>query len=324
MRKAYSRIFQPYNKNRETGDEDGTTEDSQKRESETILPQPSVFGEMPTYFHVGANAKECLLRGYKIGAWQIQCRSEVDGLTLSTYGEAYPKASDIFGGLEAYKEVGNGHVAIAWLTDKQILANVGLKNHFSGGLCYSNLKCSGSPEDSSDFKCQLKTGIERNPIKLEVILPLHNQSFIKGYALVVPTEKWILGYRMVYNLDEKAFDKHALCVGFNNGSTEFGLKLENLKDLRGSIFQRMGDSWAFAFKMNSYGSEGQAKFAFGGQYEFDNGSILKAKMRDDANVGVVYQTSLGENIGVQYHFGFEGKSPLDGEHKIGASWSFNC
>lgn len=147
MQKAYSRIFQPYNKNRETGDEDGTTEDSHKRESETILPQPSVLGEMLTYFHVGANAKECLLRGYKIGAWQIQCRSEVDGLTLSTYGEAYPKASDIFGGLEAYKEVGNGHVAIAWQTDKQILANVGLKNHFSGGLCYSNLKCSGSLED---------------------------------------------------------------------------------------------------------------------------------------------------------------------------------
>lgn len=143
----FSHIFQPYNKNRETGDDDATTEDSQKRESETILPQPPVDGEMPTYFHVGSCAKECLLRGYKIGAWQIQCRTQVDGLMLSTYGEAYPKSSDIFGGLEAYKEIGNWHVAVGWLTDKKILACVGLKNNFPGGLCYSNLKCAGSTED---------------------------------------------------------------------------------------------------------------------------------------------------------------------------------
>ncbi|KAH8244206.1 hypothetical protein KR026_002326 [Drosophila bipectinata] len=321
MQKTYSRIFEPYNKKR---DNDVTSEESEKRESETILPQPPVFGEMPTYFHVGGYAKECLLRGYEIGAWKIQCRSEFNDLTLSTYGEGYPKLSDIFGGFEAYKKLGNWHVAVGWLTDKHILAHVGLKNKWLGGLCYSNFKCSGSIEDSSDFKCQLKTGIENNPFKLELILPLHKQSFIKGYALMVPNEKWILGYRTVYNCDEKAFDKHAICVGFNNGNSEFCIKLENLKDLRVSIFQRMGDSWAFALKMSSYGNEGQSKFAFGGQYEFDDGSMLKAKICEDANMGVVYQTSVGKNIGVQYHFGFEGKSPLDGEHKIGASWSFNC
>lgn len=90
---------------------------------------------------------------------------------------------------------------------------------------YKVITVSGNVIRSSDCKCQLKAGIDRNPIKLELILPIHNQSFIKGYALVVPIEKWILGYRTVYNLDEKAFDKHALCVGFNNGSTEICLKL---------------------------------------------------------------------------------------------------
>lgn len=102
------------------------------------------------------------------------------------------------------------------------------------------------------------------------------------------------------------------------------LSRENFKDLRGSIFQRMGEGWAFAVKTNLYGDDGTVKFAIGGQYDLQNGTLIKARIREDANVGIVYQTKLSENVEVQYHMGFEGKDPIKGQHKIGVAWSFNC
>ncbi|KAH8328160.1 hypothetical protein KR067_004886, partial [Drosophila pandora] len=295
-------------------------------EEEEIMPPPLEEGQMYSYFHVGSMAKECLIKGYRLGVWELESTTKTKhDIVLASFGEGNPTLTPASGGIELYKEWPLFHAVCTWLTANAYLVDVGARADLFGGNAYATLKTTISPqEEESKFTAKIKVGLDRSPGKIELIIPVYKEPLLMGYAVLAPTENSVLGYRAVYNFDEKQFAMHAFCLGYHNETTEVGLKYENLKDLRGSIFQRMGDSWAFAFKMNSYGSEGQAKFAFGGQYEFDNGSILKAKMRDDANVGVVYQTSLGENIGVQYHFGFEGKSPLDGDHKIGASWSFNC
>lgn len=46
-----------------------------------------------------------------------------------------------------------------------------------------------------------------------------------GYFLVSPFKNWLAGYRAVFNLVDKGFDKHALSLGYYNGITEVGLKL---------------------------------------------------------------------------------------------------
>lgn len=75
------------------------------------------------------------------------------------------------------------------------------------------------------FQTKLKCGLERDPVKVELVVPLYNEPLFLGYVLVAPVENWVLGYRTEYNFDEKGFDKHALCLGYNNGRTEVGLKL---------------------------------------------------------------------------------------------------
>lgn len=71
----------------------------------------------------------------------------------------------------------------------------------------------------------IKCGLEVNPIKLELIVPIHKEPLFQAYAVFAPIENWLLGYRTVYSLEEKGFDMHALCLGFSNGNTELGLKL---------------------------------------------------------------------------------------------------
>ncbi|XP_052851104.1 voltage-dependent anion-selective channel [Drosophila gunungcola] len=290
-----------------------------------IIPSPPAEGEMPSYFHVGALAKECLINGFKLGAWQLQCTTRTNkDCYLSSFGEGYPTVDSVFGGLEAFKEIGNCSVSLSWFTNNEFLSEIGVRAMNLGSQWYALLKSTMGTKDEVTFKTKLKCGFERDPVKVELVVPLYKEPLCMGYILVSPIENWLLGYRTVYNLDDQGFDKHALCLAYNDGITEVGLKLENFGDLRGSIFRRFGEGWAFAIKSNLYGSENVKQFAIGVQYALQNGTLLKAKLREDSRIGFVYQSKIGENIDVKYHAAFDGVDPIDGNHRIGVSWNFHC
>lgn len=117
-------------------------EEAPKKENQTeIIPPPAVEGEMATYFHVGLMAKMCLIHGYKNGIWKLQTTSKTESdFYLSTFGEGYPGITSVYGGMEAYKEVGNYHSSFSWLTDREFLSDLGAHGEGLGGLWHSVLK----------------------------------------------------------------------------------------------------------------------------------------------------------------------------------------
>lgn len=76
-----------------------------------------------------------------------------------------------------------------------------------------------------EFQTKIKCGFERNPVKMELVVPIYKEPLFMGYILLAPVENWLLGYRLVYNLEEKGFDMHAMCLGYYSDRTEVGLKL---------------------------------------------------------------------------------------------------
>ncbi|XP_037708365.1 voltage-dependent anion-selective channel [Drosophila subpulchrella] len=311
-------------KEEEPANQEESAEPSKKDEME-IMPNPPEEGEMPSYFHVGALAKDLLITGFKIGAWKVECNTRTDNdYYLSTFGEGYPTMDSVFGGIEVFKEIDNYNMSLGWFTNKEIVSEIGVHGINFESRWYALLKSTIGTKDGVTFKTKLKCGFERNPVKVELVVPVYKEPLFLGYVVVTPVENWLLGYRAAYNLDDKGFDKHAFCLGYNNGRTEVGLKLENFEDLRGSIFQRIGERWAFAIKSNLYSSENVKQFAFGIEYDFQNGTLVKAKVREDSRTGFVYQTKMGENIDVMYHLAFDGVDPVGGAHRIGVSWDFHC
>ncbi|XP_030384073.1 voltage-dependent anion-selective channel-like [Scaptodrosophila lebanonensis] len=302
--------------------EEGGETQSVEEEEEILLPPP-VEDEMPTFFHIGSCAKDCLITGYKIGVWHADTSSESKGLILKTYGDAKPDKKSISGGLELRKIFEGLELAQGWNTDQRVSTEITWRKPMGPSRLLASILAKYNLEGETGLAATLKLGYDQRPYKFEVIVPVIQEPKLMGYFLAVPAQKWTLGYRTVYDMENKGFDKHALCVGYNNGSTELGLKFENFEDWRGSIFQRMGERWAFALKANCYKND-STKFAFGGQYQLNEDTLLKAKVRDDGLMGLIYQSKVSDSIKVTYHLGFEGKHPLDGEHKIGVSWSLNC
>ncbi|KAH8255150.1 hypothetical protein KR038_010985, partial [Drosophila bunnanda] len=286
-----------------------------------VIPTPLAENENPTYFHVGRCAKECLLQGFKLGVWQLICSTLTkNGYLLSTFGEAYPDARDVFGGVEVFKELGNFTLSQSWLTPREFLTELTLHVDSS----YGSIQTSVFTKDPITFQSKLKLGFDLSPIKVELVVPIYKEPLAMGYILATPVENCLVGYRTVYNLDEKAFDMHAFCLGYYNGKTEVGLKLENFKNLRGSIFQRINEHWAFAVKANLYSRENVKQVSVGGQYDFGDGTLVKVRLREDTRIGVVYQAEISKSLNVMYHLGFDLADPKGGAHKIGASLEFSC
>jgi len=103
----------------------------------------------------------------------------------------------------------------------------------------------------------------------------------------------------------------------------FFLGRENFKDVRGSVFQRVGEKWGVALKANLFGKDMQ-KFTVGGQYQIHERALIKARISDDLFAGLVYQIKLTDNVEGNYYFGFDANSPFKGDHKIGISWRFRA
>ncbi|KAH8283150.1 hypothetical protein KR054_012456, partial [Drosophila jambulina] len=287
-----------------------------------IMPGPLGEGELPSYFHVGLCAKECLLQGFKLGVWQLICNTTTTkDYTLSTFGEAYPNIRDIFGGVELYKEIGRFNFSQSWLTSREFVTELGCRV----GTGYGTLVGTIGTKDEFSFKSKLKCGVELlNMIKAELVVPIYREPRFMGYITATPVQNCIVGYRTVYSLEEKGFEMHAFCLGYYNGRTEVGLKLENFQNLRGSFFQRIGEHWAVALKANLYSSENVKQLSVGGQYDFLNGTLVKVRVRDDSRIGFVYQAKVGENLDAMYHLGFDLSDPKGGTHRIGASLEFHC
>ncbi|ALC38689.1 CG17139, partial [Drosophila busckii] len=333
----FSRFGSVFRKRRREGAEDDTDDTDESGESENqgnesgepayteeeeVMPPPLLEGEMPTFFHIGILAKECLIHGYKIGAWHLSTLSKTNkDIDLSSFARAKPDCDTILGGIGTRYKLGPLFLTHDWQTDNIVGTKVGILNKAAGGQILALLRGSYGIDNDDGFKLEGRFGFERSPLKTEIIAPIYNLPKLMGYVLAQPLDNWVLAYRAVYDVDNMGFDKHAVCVGYTNGDTEVGLKYENFQDLRGSLFQRLGEKWAVALKANLYG-EGEKKFAVGGQYRINDTALVKAKIRQDCHFGLVYQIKLAMSTEILYHFGFNAKDPINGPHKLGVSWNF--
>ncbi|KAH8374229.1 hypothetical protein KR200_004681, partial [Drosophila serrata] len=290
-----------------------------------ILPPPVLEGEMPTYFHVGVLAKLSLLDGYNNGVWRLQTTTRTENdLYLSGFGGGYPLITNACGGMEVLQEMGPYHASLCWLTDQEFLSDVGVQGVAFGGQWISVCKLgAANMADEWQFTGKLKCGFDLNPVKVELEIPIYRQPLFKGYLMLAPAKHFLLGYRTVFDLGVRKFGMHAFCMGFDYQTTEVALKLENFNQLRGSIFQRLGENWAFALKTDLYGNVGQKNFHIGCQYEWEPGSLIKAKITGDARLGFIYQRKLSKGIEVLFNCCFDGKDPLNGDIRLGAAWYFN-
>lgn len=117
-------------------------------EEEEIMPPPLEEGQVYSYFHVGSMAKECLVKGYRLGVWELESTTKTKhDIVLASFGEGNPKLTPASGGIELYKEWPLFHAVCTWLTANAYLVDVGARANLLGGNAYATLKTTISPQE---------------------------------------------------------------------------------------------------------------------------------------------------------------------------------
>ncbi|XP_017857142.1 PREDICTED: voltage-dependent anion-selective channel-like [Drosophila arizonae] len=287
-----------------------------------IIPPVPLKGEVPTFFHIGRWAKECLITGYRIGVWHIDCTTRVkEELSMYSFGSAKPDFETITGGVGFKEKLGLLTMSQAWLTH-EFFSSIGLQKRTDSIGGEAILRALYNRAETA-YKIDLLCGVERSPVRIKVIAPIVHVTKIMGYALWQPAENFMLAYRTAFDFEEKSFEKHAFGVGYNNRSTELALKFEDFQDLRGSIFQRLSDQWAIAVKASLSQWE-NVEYSIGCQCMVKDSALIKAKITSQGYLAFVYQQSFTDSVRIMYHFGLSLDDPIKSNHKFGISWSINC
>ncbi|KAH8244377.1 hypothetical protein KR026_007972 [Drosophila bipectinata] len=189
-------------KSHPAGDED---QGASKKEPEAgKMPPPPFDGEMATFFHVGGWAKELLTYGFQLDAWQMQCCSKSrEKLYISSFGEGYPTAKSVFGGVQGIHKSRNFHISYGWLSSQDFLNEIGFQGRGLGGSWYATIKSVVGNKNEMLLSSKILGGFEKSRLKTELMVPIYKDPLCIGYFLVSPIQNWVLGYRGVYNFDEK-------------------------------------------------------------------------------------------------------------------------
>ncbi|KAH8419361.1 hypothetical protein KR222_007007, partial [Zaprionus bogoriensis] len=305
------------NKKKEDAEDDDDENNEQKSKSDG-LPARQLEDGMPTFSWIGGLAKECLLSGYDIGDWHIDCTSIISKrLRFYSFGDC---KETVTGGIMASENVGIFNLSQAWQTNGWF-GTIGANAPTRFGLLTTLVKAGLVTGEEGGVDLEVNAGIENFPFKTEAVIPIMKpEPRLMAYVLYCPADYYLLGYRVEFDFEEKALDTHVLGLGYNDRNTELGCKLENFRNVRGSIFQRFGPLWAAALKVKILG-EDRGEFAVGAQHQISDTSLIKTRVCTDGQLGIVFQQWVTPNILTKYHFSLKLDSPFRGEYRLGISLS---
>ncbi|XP_017859680.1 PREDICTED: uncharacterized protein LOC108611501 [Drosophila arizonae] len=321
---------QPPESKSETRSEHSTSGPTQSDpDMETELGPYYLDGDMPSYNFIGKLARQCLVNGYKLGTWRFDCTSELgENAKLYSFGAGKPNSKSVVGGFEFGERLGMFHLSQAFRTDG-LFGTLGMRSEIFGGLGLSMLRAIyNHDEENKDDRLTLEVqaALEFDPFKIELIAPLINGSMVSGYTYYEhPSEIFICSVGAVVDVPKLEVNWHELGVGIRSEQdyTEIGLKLENFKNIKGSIFQRISENIVLAV-MARMTEWKDLKVTIGGQYEIDDEKIIKARICSTGYMGIVYQVDLNESIQFMTHVGFNVKHLVDGTHTFGVACNLSC
>lgn len=116
-----------------------SSEEKSPNPEETIPPRP-LENEMPTFFHIGGLAKQCLVAGYEFGAWHIDCSTSIgDNIGLYSYGAGRPEYNNVSGGVGIREKVGIFNMSQGWQSEG-IMGTLGLRTPLVEGVANAMLR----------------------------------------------------------------------------------------------------------------------------------------------------------------------------------------
>ncbi|XP_030556641.1 voltage-dependent anion-selective channel [Drosophila novamexicana] len=288
----------------------------------------------PVYTDLGKLARDLFRRGYHPGLWQLDCKTMTSsGIEFFTTGFASQDASKVMGSLQSKYNIEDYGLTLTerWNTDNLLYGEIAQKDKLAEGLL---LALEGRFQPSSgdkegrfmaryaqeSYNVLGKIDIKSDPL-VGLSLVLGHKEFLGGVAVDCDINGGNVSWKVA--------------LGWTNESTTLHAELINAEGWLLSLFHKANEQIDAAVEIGKAAAEAateegqeptesELNIGVGMIYHLAGDALIRAKINNNAELGLGYQQKLREGITMSISTVLDCKNITEGNHKFGVGLSLEC
>ncbi|XP_065912097.1 voltage-dependent anion-selective channel protein 2-like [Dysidea avara] len=277
----------------------------------------------PQYGDLGKSAKNLFDKGFDYPKVKLGLKTKTDsGVEFEANGTHNLEKACTTGNLKSKLKCSAYGFTFSetWTTGGQLDTELTFEPQKVEGLKFS-LSSEWFPS-SGKASGNLKTSYKRNYVSTEGDIDMSVTGPVFNGSTVLAYNGWYGGYHLTYKGTTSTLTNNNIACGYYGSDFTVHGALNNIADVVASVHHKLNKNTEVAMSSNYNLQSGNVSIAVGGKYSLDDGSILKAKVNDNGQVGLSYAQDIRTGVRLGLSSLIEARNVNGGGHKLGLSLDF--
>lgn len=279
----------------------------------------------PSYSDLGKGARDLFSKGFHLGQVKLEGKSKTaNGINFTATGTSNVETGKIVGNLESkYKWAEYGvTVNEKWNTDNVLATELTIEDQIAKGLKLS-FDTSFAPQTGKKSG-KIKSAFKREHINVNFDVDFDFAGPTLHGAAVALYNGWVLGYQATFDSAKSQMTKNNVAVGHLGSDFALHAAILDSTEFVGSVHHKLRPGLEAGVTFSWTSGSSATKFGFATKYDMDRDTILRAKITNDALVGLSYSQNLNNGINMTLSSLIDGKNLNVGGHKLGLGLEFSA
>lgn len=278
----------------------------------------------PSYADLGKAARDLFTKGFNYGFYKLEVKTKTAGsVEFTTNVSSNHDSGKFMGNLETkYKWKDYGlTLAEKWNTDCNLGTEVSIEDQLVNGLKLS-FEALFAPQTGK--KCgKVKTDYRRDYLHSSVDVDFDAAGPVVHGAWVLGYNGWLAGYQTVFDTVKSKVTQNNFAFGYCKDDVTLHTAVNDGGEFSGSMYQKLSDRVEVGAQL-SWSGANSMRFGVAAKFCAHPDATFRARVHNNAQVGLSYQQKLREGVSVTLSTLIEGKTFNHGGHKIGLGLDFDA
>eukprot|EP01135_Chromosphaera_perkinsii_P008363 Nk52_evm1s1303 gene=Nk52_evmTU1s1303 len=269
------------------------------------------------YGDLGKQAKDLYNKNYGFGEIKVELKSKTDsGVEFTAVGTKNNKSGAIFGNLETaykYKEHGISFTE-KWNTKNVLNTEIAIEDAIAKGFKV-NVESSFAP-NTGEKTANINATYKQDLFFSTCDLDLFNGPTIST-STCVGLEGCYAGVETSYNVQNGALKKTNFALAYKASDYIFHAALNDMAKVNASVFHACSSNLSSCAQIQWNRNNSDTLFAVGTHYKLDSQAFIKARIDNNAQLGVSYTQNLRKGVKLTLSALVDGKQLNTDSHKLG-------
>jgi hypothetical protein len=278
----------------------------------------------PSYADLGKSARDLFSKGYNYGFFKIEAKTKTaNDIEFTTNANSNHDSGKFLGSLETkYKWQAYGLTVLEkWNTDNSLGTEITVEDKLLSGLklSFDTLLVPNTGKKNGKIKTEYKRDYFHSNVDLDFDFagPTIHGGWVLGF------NGWLGGYQMVFDTSKSKLTQNNFAFGYSKDDLTIHAAVNDGTEFQGSVFQKVNKKLEAGAQL-SWSGVTNTRFGLGVKYSAHPDSTFRARVHNNAQIGLSYQQKLRDGVSLTLSTLIEGRTFNQGGHKVGLGLDFEA